>query len=161
MARKLATDTRVQNPETGEQLILKPDGGVPSWASELITNPNAWVEDETGETLAGEPAPGVAPDPDATVIPEPEPVAAREDEQPGGDAVTAPPAEEETEQQPPQEPDPDTDPADAAATYEAMTVAELKAEIALRNTDRTEADKLAADGVKADLVAELVADDAK
>ena len=39
MARKLATDTRVQNPDTGEQVILKPGDEIPGWAEKLITNP--------------------------------------------------------------------------------------------------------------------------
>lgn len=43
--------------------------------------------------------------------------------------------------------------------YEAMKVADLKAEIERRNDGRDEADLLTADGKKADLVAVLQADD--
>ena len=133
MARKLATDTRVQNPDTGEQVILKPGDEIPGWAEKLITNPAAWEQQEE-----------LAPDPDAQVLPESEPAIARTEEEQNADA------EQDAEQTPEQ-----TDP----SAYEAMTVAELKAEIAFRNEGRTDADRLSTDGVKADLVAALVADD--
>ncbi len=45
--------------------------------------------------------------------------------------------------------------------YEGMKVADLKAEIERRNEGRAEADLVPAEGLKADLVAALVADDAK
>lgn len=47
----------------------------------------------------------------------------------------------------------------AAGDYEAMKVADLRAEIARRNKDRHEADCLPDDGRKADLIAVLEADD--
>ena len=47
-----------------------------------------------------------------------------------------------------------------AEGYEAMKVADLKAEIERRNEGREDADLLTADGKKADLVAVLQADDA-
>ncbi len=128
MARKLVTDTRVQNPDTGDQVILKPGDEIPGWAEKLITNPAAWEQED------------LAPDPDAQVLPEPEPAIARTEEEQDVDA-------EQTPEQ--------TDP----SAYEAMTVAELKAEIAFRNEGRTDAGRLSTDGVKADLVAALVADD--
>ena len=136
MARKLVTDTRVQNPDTGEQVILKPGDEIPGWAEKLITNPAAWEQEE------------LAPDPDAQVLPEPEPAVARTEEE--QDAEQTPEQDADAEQTPEQ-----TDP----SAYEAMTVAELKAEIAFRNEGRTDADRLSTDGVKADLVAALVADD--
>lgn len=43
--------------------------------------------------------------------------------------------------------------------YQSMKVADLKAEIARRNADRDEADRISTDGKKADLVAALEADD--
>lgn len=43
--------------------------------------------------------------------------------------------------------------------YEAMTVADLRAEIARRNAGRDEADRLPTDGRKADLIAVLETDD--
>ena len=43
--------------------------------------------------------------------------------------------------------------------YEAMKVAELRAEIERRNADRDEADQVPTDGKKADLVAALQLDD--
>lgn len=43
--------------------------------------------------------------------------------------------------------------------YEAMKVADLKAEIARRNAGRGEADRLPTDGRKADLIAVLETDD--
>ena len=43
--------------------------------------------------------------------------------------------------------------------YEAMKVAELRAEIERRNADRDEADQVPSDGKKADLVAALQLDD--
>lgn len=43
--------------------------------------------------------------------------------------------------------------------YEAMTVADLRAEIARRNAGRDGADRLPADGRKADLIAVLETDD--
>jgi hypothetical protein len=43
--------------------------------------------------------------------------------------------------------------------YEAMKVADLRAEIARRNEGRDEADRLPDDGRKADLIAALEADD--
>lgn len=128
MARKLVTDTRVQNPDTGDQVILKPGDEIPGWAEKLITNPAAWEQED------------LAPDTDAQVLPEPEPAITRAEEEQDVDA-------EQTPEQ--------TDP----SAYEAMTVAELKAEIAFRNEGRTDADRLSTDGVKADLVAALVADD--
>lgn len=48
---------------------------------------------------------------------------------------------------------------DGTADYEAMTVADLKSEIRARNDGRDETDQLSTDGVKADLIAALVADD--
>jgi hypothetical protein len=53
-----------------------------------------------------------------------------------------------------------TDPGAGAEGYEAMKVADLKAEIERRNADRDEADRVPVDGKKADLVAALQADDA-
>lgn len=53
------------------------------------------------------------------------------------------------------------EPADeSAGGYSQMRVAELRAEIERRNEGRDEADRLSADGRKADLVAVLEADDA-
>lgn len=48
---------------------------------------------------------------------------------------------------------------DGGVDYGSMTVAELKAEISARNDVREEADRIPTDGVKADLVAALEADD--
>jgi hypothetical protein len=45
--------------------------------------------------------------------------------------------------------------------YDALTVADLKAEIEKRNEGRDDDTKVSADGKKVDLVAALVADDAK
>lgn len=48
--------------------------------------------------------------------------------------------------------------ADAPEGYDAMTVADLKAEIEARNEGRDEADRIGVTGKKADLVAALEAD---
>jgi len=48
----------------------------------------------------------------------------------------------------------------AAEGYDALTVDELKAELATRNEGREEADLLSVKGRKADLIATLEADDA-
>jgi len=47
----------------------------------------------------------------------------------------------------------------ATADYKSMKVADLKAEVGRRNDGRDEAVQLSADGKKADLVAQLEADD--
>jgi hypothetical protein len=52
-----------------------------------------------------------------------------------------------------------SDARDGAEGYEAMKVAELKAEIERRNEDRDEVDLIPVDGKKADLVAALQLDD--
>lgn len=57
---------------------------------------------------------------------------------------------------------PSTSPVDVLeASYEGLTVSELKTNIALRNEGRAESDLIPTDGLKADLVAALEADVAK
>lgn len=51
-------------------------------------------------------------------------------------------------------------PAEAGSKYDGAKVAELRAEIDRRNQGRDEASLIPTDGVRADLVAALVADDA-
>lgn len=53
------------------------------------------------------------------------------------------------------------DAAPASEGYSSLKVDELKAEIERRNEGRGDADLLAADGKKADLIAALEADDSK
>ncbi|MEU5668955.1 SAP domain-containing protein [Micromonospora sp. NPDC047753] len=56
-------------------------------------------------------------------------------------------------------PDTGSESSPAAEGYEAMKVADLKAEIERRNADRDEADRVSSEGRKPDLIAALQADD--
>lgn len=136
MARRLASYVNVTDPETGAAATFGPDDEVPEWAEKVITNPKAWAADE--------PSPEVSLETSVEYQPETEPGASREAEdnlaaggQPDGDEAPEP-----------------------AQDYEAMTVTDLRSEIRSRNEDGRDDDaKMPTDGVKADLIAALEADD--
>lgn len=134
MARRLASYVNVTDPETGAAATFGPDDELPEWAEKVITNPKAWE--------AAEPTPEESLEKSVEYQPETEPGASRkaEDTAAGGqpeDAETAP-----------------------GPDYEAMTVTDLRSEIRSRNEDGRDDDaKMSTDGVKADLIAALEADD--
>lgn len=150
MTRKLVTGVRVVDPD-GVTVVVGP-GEAPAWAVEQITNDAAWEDDGEDEVL---------------VLPVDEPAAGRASEdEPSPESEGESGAEVDVPVLPSDEPasgrdDTDTDPqVEAEAVgYESMTVAELKAEIGDRNSVRETADRIPTDGVKADLIAALEADD--
>ncbi|MGQ0774554.1 MAG: hypothetical protein ACT4NY_09075 [Pseudonocardiales bacterium] len=50
MARKLAAFVHVEDDE-GTSHVFGPDDEVPNWATEKITNPQAWVDDPNVRTV--------------------------------------------------------------------------------------------------------------
>lgn len=132
MVGRLAAAVRVTG-ESGAPVVLAAGEELPGWAADQVTNPAAFVEDESeGDE------PSDSPD---------EPV---EDES----TTDAEPGPEEAGGQPE-----DTETA-TGSDYEAMTVTDLRSEIRSRNEDGRDDDaKMPTDGVKADLIAALEADD--
>ena len=134
MARRLASYVNVTDPETGAAATFGPDDELPEWAETVITNPKAWA--------AAEPSPEESLATSVEYQPETEPGASREAEDL---AAGGQPEDTETATGP---------------DYEAMTVTDLRSEIRSRNEDGRDDDaKMSTDGVKADLIAALEADD--
>ena len=134
MARRLASYVNVTDPETGAAATFGPDDELPEWAETVITNPKAWA--------AAEPTPEASLEKSVEYQPETEPGASREAEDL---AAGGQPEDTETATGP---------------DYEAMTVTDLRSEIRSRNEDGRDDDaKMSTDGVKADLIAALEADD--
>lgn len=135
MARRLASYVNVTDPQTGAPVTLGPDDELPEWAEEVITNPKAWAADE--------PSPEESLATSVEYQPETEPGASRAAE----DDLAAGGQPEDTETA-------------TGPDYEAMTVTDLRSEIRSRNEDGRDDDaKMSTDGVKADLIAALEADD--
>lgn len=115
--------------EDGRQVVLPAGDELPSWAESQVTNEAAFEESAEDEQYVTAEAASAA-------------------ESEGGAAF-----EEYADD------DLTVDESPKVADYESMTVTELRAEIKSRNESRPEGEQLASDGVKADLVAALVADD--
>lgn len=129
MGKKLAASVRVKD-EDGRQVVLSAGDELPSWAESQVTNPAALEEAAEEEQYVTAEAASAAEGEGGVAF-----------EEYADDDLTV------------------DDGAPKVSDYESMTVTELRAEIKSRNTTRPEAEQLPADGVKADLVAALVADD--
>lgn len=129
MGKKLTASVRVTD-EDGRQVVLPAGDELPSWAESQVTNEAAFEESAEDEQYVTAEAASAAESEGGAAF-----------EEYADDDLTV---DEGTPK---------------VADYESMTVTELRAEIKSRNAERAEAEQLPADGVKADLVAALVADD--
>lgn len=75
MGRRLAAAVHVQHPKTHDWLILQPGDEPDEDLAEVITNPDAWEDDDLSDPEPDEdPTPDPGTEPESAPEPEPEPV---------------------------------------------------------------------------------------